>query len=144
ATEGHTDRTAPRRRNRGQGFCLVRRLANPARLPELLLALKTHQNNIDARLRQLKHVHYSRFVPIFDRGLLLIVTEFDGVQEDYVMDFATVLDTEFSFILSYMEGAPPLPVIRHPEAFYDYVRRNAQLLPTGDSDPFSAYPTKSV
>jgi hypothetical protein len=138
------------KRAAGQGFCLVMRLANPARLGELLATLndkgKGYADRIKIQLRRLRYVHYSRFVPIFDRGVLLIVTEFDGVQEDYVMDFAMVLDEEFSFILSYMEGAPRLPVSRYPDEFYDYVKRNSRLLPPPleDQRPFSAYPGKSV
>ena len=119
---------------RGQGFCLVMKLRYPAQMGELLKGVekfkgKDGNGEINKRLNALKYVHYSRFVPLIDRGVLLIVTEFDGDQKDYVMDFAAVLDREFSFILSFMEDAPPLPVGEHPKAFYAYVERNTKLLP---------------
>jgi cytochrome P450/deferrochelatase/peroxidase EfeB len=123
---------------RGQGFCLVMKLRYPAQMGELLKGVEEFKGagEIDRRLKALKYVHYSRFVPLVDRGVLLIVTEFDGDQKDYVMDFAAVLDKEFSFILSFMEDAPPLPVGEHPKAFYAYVERNTKLLAGQTADKF--------
>ena len=102
--------------NIGKGFSLVMELEDPSRLPELMARLGSEsvKPRIQAALASLDYVHFARFLPLWDRGLLMIITEFDGAMPDYVMDFAAVLDDEFSLILSYMKGQPPLPVSRYP------------------------------
>lgn len=129
----------------GRGFSLVMELEDPARLGELMqkLGSATYMRRIQKALASLDYVHFARFVPVWDRGLLLIVTEFDGAMSDYVLDFAAVLDDEFSLILSYMKGHPPLPVSRYPDKFWDYVNRNTGPKapdPAAYPEPFSAYP----
>jgi hypothetical protein len=133
----------------GQGFNLVMELLDPKALPGLMqrLAEPGVQGKIEAALASLDYVHYSRFVPLWDLGVLQIITEFDGVMSDYVLDFAAILDQEFSLILSYMKGQPRLPVSKYPEEFWQYVSRNTRplnpLLPDY-APPFSAYPGKTV
>src|SRR6186997_3366717 len=121
--------TAPARPHVAQGFNLVMTLEDKRQLPELLAWLKEPGNRkrLDEALESLHFVHYLRFVPIPEDGKLLIVTEFDGTQRDYVMDFAVKLDREFSKILSYMKGRPRLPVSEYPDEFYAYVDRNTVL-----------------
>src|SRR5262245_54611434 len=136
--------------NVGKGFSLVMELEDPGRLVELMLRLDDPavKPRIQAALASLDYVHFARFLPLWDKGLLLIVTEFDGQMQDYVMDFATVLDDEFSLILSYMKGRPPLPVSRYPVEFWDYVDKNtgpkttnpARPEPFAYPDVFSDYP----
>ena len=136
--------------NIGKGFSLVMELEDPSRLPELMARLGSDsvKPRIQAALASLDYVHFARFLPLWDRGLLMIITEFDGAMPDYVMDFAAVLDDEFSLILSYMKGQPPLPVSRYPEQFWQYVDRNtgpkttdpAQPNPLAYPDVFSDYP----
>lgn len=133
----------------GKGFTLVMELQEPDRLVELMTRLDDPANKERTRgaLRALDYVHFARFVPLWDHGLLLIVTEFDGEMRDYVTDFAVVLDAEFSLILSYMKDAPPLPVRSDPEAFWRYVEKNTRSTP-GDPfafpEPFCAYEGRSV
>ncbi len=138
---------APARPHVAQGFNLVMSLEDKRQLPELLAWLKEPDNRrrLDEALESLHFVHYSRFVPIPEDGKLLIVTEFDGTQRDYVMDFAVKLDREFSKILSYMKGRPRLPVSEYPDEFYAYVDRNTVL--PGQTEPpsmFRAYRDKTV
>jgi Dyp-type peroxidase family len=133
----------------GKGFTLVMQLQDPGRLIELMSRLDdpTAKARIRAALGALEYVHFARFVPLWEHGLLLVVTEFDGEMRDYVTDFAVVLDDEFSLILSYMRDAPPLPVRHDPEAFWRYVEKNTRSIP-GDPlaypEPFCAYPGRSV
>jgi len=129
----------------GRGFCLVMALQDPARLAELMQKLDSarYKPRIQKALAALDYVHYARFVPVWEQGLLLIVTEFDGAMPDYVMDFAAVLDDEFSLILSYMKDQPPLPVSRYPEQFWQYVDKHTgpkAPQPGAYPEPFSAYP----
>lgn len=133
----------------GRGFSLVMELDEPARLGELMARLGVPQakQRIGSALRSLDYIHFARFLPLWEHGLLLIVTEFDGEMEDYVLDFAAVLNDEFSLILSYMKGRPALPVREHPVEFIDYVRRHTRpldpALPAHD-DPFCAYPGRTA
>src|SRR5262245_28253457 len=129
--------------NVGKGFSLVMELEDPGRLVELMLRLDDPavKPRIQAALASLDYVHFARFLPLWDKGLLLIITEFDGQMQDYVMDFATVLDDEFSLILSYMKGRPPLPVSRYPVKFWEYVDRNTGAKTTDPANPAPfAYP----
>ena len=107
----------------GRGFNLVMQLVNPPRLPDLMKRLgdEATRKRIDTALAALDYVHYARFLPLWDQGVLMIITEFDGQPEDYVKDFAAVLDDEFSMILGYMKGQPRLPVSRFPDEFWEYV-----------------------
>jgi len=135
--------------NVGKGFTLVMELEDPARLPELMNKLKDARPQIQASLASLDYVHYSRFVPLWKQGLLLIVTEFDGEMQDYVTDFAVVLDDEFSLILSFMKGYDKkhLPVSRHTDKFWAYVDKYtgpktidpANPFPPPYPEPFSVY-----
>ncbi|MBS0449360.1 MAG: hypothetical protein JSR59_25860 [Proteobacteria bacterium] len=120
-------------------------LKEPGLLMELMGKIAARQANISRALASLDYVHYARFVPIPREGLLLIVTEFDGDMANYVLDFAVVLDEEFSTILSYMVDGPPGPVSRYPNEFIAYVTANTRL-PDGSPlpDPFSPYPGLSV
>jgi len=131
--------------NIGKGFSLVMELEDPNRLTELMAKLGSElvKPRIQAALASLDYVHFARFLPLWDRGLLMIITEFDGAMQDYVMDFAAVLDDEFSLILSYMKGQPPLPVSRYPGKFWEYVDKNTGPKPPDPQaypDVFSDYP----
>ena len=133
----------------GRGFSLVMQLQDPERLAELMFKLDqpATKQRVGAALASLDYVHFARFLPLWDHGLLLIVTEFDGDMRDYVTDFAVVLDDEFSLILSYMRDAPPLPVSRDPDAFWRYVEKHTRSAP-GEllryPDPFCAYEGRTV
>ncbi len=131
----------------GKGFNLVMQLQDPSKLPLLMSKLKAAQPSLNRVLRSLDYVHFARFLPLWDHGLLLVVTEYDGEMRDYVMDFSTVLDDEFSLILSFMKDQPPLPVSRYPDKFWEYIVTHTG--PKGNhpgayADPFCAYPGLSV
>lgn len=133
----------------GRGFSLVMELQDPARLAELMhkLGQPATKARIGAALASFEYVHFARFLPLWDHGLLLIVTEFDGDMRDYVTDFAVALDAEFSLILSYMRGRPPLPVSSDVEAFWRYVEKNTRSAPgetRPNPEPFCAYEGRSV
>lgn len=129
-----------------QAFSLVMELKDPSQLKELTDRIAEVRETIDRALQSLDYVHSSRFVPIPHKGLLLIVTEFDGDMADYVLDFAVVLDKEFSMILSYMKDCPPLPVSRYPQDFWHYVRDHQAPKFDPDKPPrmFSPHKGKSV
>lgn len=133
----------------GRGFSLVMQLQDPARLGELMhkLGQPATKARIGAALASLDYVHFARFLPLWDHGLLLIVTEFDGEMRDYVTDFAVALDDEFSLILSYMRDRPPLPVSSDVEAFWRYVEKHTRSAPGEPRpfpEPFCAYEGRSV
>jgi len=135
-----TDPTTASRVN--GAFSLLMRLEDPKKLPELLsrLADPYTKGRIDAALESLDYVHYARFLPLIDCGALMIITEFDGIMRDYVMDFAAALDREFSMILAYMKDRPMLPVSAYPAEFWGYVSSNL----VKDTGLYSAYPAKTV
>lgn len=133
----------------GRGFNLVMQLEDPSRLTELMakLASPGTRGRLQQALASLDYVHYARFLPLWEHGLLLIVTEFDGAMKDYVTDFAAALDDEFSLILSYMKDRPPLPVSRYPDQFWNYVDKYTGHKgdhPLAYPQPFSAYPGLTV
>jgi hypothetical protein len=112
------------------GLNLVLRLAQPSRMCELLLRLLDAQPRIQQALDELHFVHFARFLPSRDGSALMVITEFDGPLEPYVMDFAIAIGEEFDMMLSYVDAAdkpPPGPVKDHPEAFWDFVRQNNRV-----------------
>lgn len=123
-----------------QGLNLALRLKSPALMRELLRAIDGMLPAVRAALEGLHYVHFARFLPTSDGSTLLVITEFDGALDRYVLDFASVLSDEFSTILGYVEGAPPLPVREHREAFWAFVKRhNEERI-----QPWSAYPDMTV
>lgn len=70
---------------------LVLKLADPARLPLMLLDVATSQPIIQRALNDLSFLHFARFLPSWDGSALVVVTEFDGPLKPYVMDFVIAL-----------------------------------------------------
>ena len=140
--------TAPTREV-SHGLNLVMRLRDKNLLAELMGQINARRERVRMALAELNYLHFSRFLPLWEDGLLLVITEFDGDFDDYVMDFAAVLDDEFSLILSYMQDPPPLPVSRYPREFLDYITRCSKPekrippLPA-NKDPSCPYPDKTV
>ena len=136
----------------GDAFSLVMELEDPSKLRGLMLdrlSDKAVKDRIDAALESLDYVHFARFLPVSflpdaihksGKALLLIVTEFDGHMEDYVMDFAAALDREFTMIIGYMKERPALPVSKHPHEFWKYVESHLQK----SAYFFSSYPAVTV
>ena len=70
----------------------------------------------------------------------MVITEYDGGLQSYVMDFVAVLGDVFDTILQFVQGAPPLPVQR-------YAREFAQFVTSHDVrqvHTWSAYPNSTV
>lgn len=137
-----------------QGLNLVIPMESPASLIALMQQLNAPatQQKIGAALQGLHYVHFARFLPLFEHGILLVITEFDGKLEGpvtphddgalkaYTMDFAAVLSDEFSLILSHARNKPRLPVKDYPDDFWHYVRAHHD----GRFQPFCAYADKTV
>lgn len=115
-------------------------LKNPAQMPALLSILDAVKPQIQAALGALHYVHFARFLPARDGSTLMVITEYDGDLNAYLMDFVAVLGDEFNAILDFVVDAPRLPVQQYPRDFCDFVTRNnlAQV------KAWSAYPLKTV
>lgn len=141
-----------------RGLNLALKLADPAKLPLMLWDIVAAQPKIDLAIRELSFLHFARFVPSWDGSALMVITEFDGPLEDYVLDFAIVVGDVFDTLLSYVESPPKLPVRENPSDFLRFVRlwnrvpygpRRADGSPTllpgrFDFPIYQAYPDKTV
>ena len=143
------------------GLNLALKLRHPVQMPLMLWDVVVARPQIQQALAQLSFLHFARFVPSSDGTALMVVTEFDGPLQPYVMDFAIALGGVFDRLLSYVEGAPPLPVRDHPDEFWQFVQlwnrvpflppaspREADdpaLLPVDFDYPlYAAYPDKTM
>lgn len=116
------------------GLFLVLRLKTPAQMPALLAAISSAMPQVHKALSTLHYVHFARFVPLFDTGALLVITEFDGdlsttetyrqSLNSYLMDFVLVLGDVFNVMLDFVAGAPRLPVQQYPRDFITFVMAN--------------------
>jgi hypothetical protein len=118
---------------------LILPMKSPAQMPALLGTLADARPAVNEALQSLHYVHFARFLPSRDGSVLMVITEFDGGLESYVMDFVGVLGDVFNMILQFVQGAPPLPVQRYAREFIQYVTN--QNTPTG---VWSAYPGATV
>ena len=141
--------------NRQVSHCLnlALPLNNPSiDLPCVLLDIAAAQPRIKQALVELNFLHFARFVPSRDGKFLMVVTEFDGPFEPYVLDFAVCIGDIFDRLLERCDPKPRLPVRQHPEEFLAFVRKWNQVPDgTGGMHPpefdyplFSAYPDKTV
>jgi hypothetical protein len=107
---------------------------------EQVQSLPRDVNPITTALDALRTVHFARFTFI-DETRLAVITTYDGDFEAYINEFVDHIGDVFNMLLSYMDGAPPLPVQEHRHEFLDFVRRyDLTCLP-----PFySAYPERTV
>ena len=121
------------------GLNLFLPLKNPAQFPALGAALAAKMADTQAALRSLHYVHFARFVPTPDYSSLIVITEYDGDLKSYVMDFVAVLGDVFNAILDFVDGAPPLPVQKFPNEFWEFVQKHNVT-----ADPWSAYPHMTV
>lgn len=141
--------------NRQVSHCL--NLALPLKdpaidLPCVLLDIAAAKPRIKQALVELNFLHFARFVPSRDGRFLMVVTEFDGPFEPYVLDFAVCIGDIFDRLLERCKPKPRLPVRQNPEEFLAFVREwNRVPDGTGGMHPpefdyplFSAYPDKTV
>jgi hypothetical protein len=118
------------------GLNLILPLKNPAQMPALMAAIAAARPQVNAALTNLHYIHFARFLPMPDGSALLVVTTYDGDLTSYLMDFVAVLGDVFSEILSFVRGAPPLPVTEYPVAFVQFVQAHNMTL----AGVWSAYP----
>ena len=120
---------------------------------ELLKAILEKDASISLALTELHYVHFARFLPTRDGKALLVITEFDGDLDSYVMDFALAIGDVFDLILAQAKYCPAhLPVRDHPAEFLAYIKLNNTVQVTTqqgqyaiqDFPVFSAYPDKTV
>jgi cytochrome P450/deferrochelatase/peroxidase EfeB len=106
------------------GLNLALPLENPSRLPLLLWEISAAQPKIRTALDHLSFLHYARFVPSWDGRALMVITEFDGPLEPYVMDFVIAIGDVFDVLLSYVDTRwrPKLPTREFPDEFLEFVR----------------------
>jgi len=122
------------------GLNLLMPMKSPAQMPGLLQLIKFAQPTIDQALADLHSVHFARFLPVPDGSGLWVITTFDGDLNDYLMDFVAALGDVFNVLLSYIAGAPPLPVQRYPREFCQFVAdHNLE-----EVNLWSAYPDVTV
>ncbi len=74
------------------------------------------------------------------RNQLGFFTIFDGSLEKYIQDFAENLSAVFDAVFPHVVGAPPTPVAKNADAFYQWALAN-NYPPIGF---YSAYPGLSV
>ncbi|MCM2310702.1 MAG: hypothetical protein NDI84_04790 [Steroidobacteraceae bacterium] len=141
-----------------RGLNLALKLEDPQRLPLLLWDIVVARPKIQKAIEELSFIHYARFVPSWDGTALMVITEFDGPLEPYVMDFVIALGDVFDVLLEYVDKAerPRLPVRDHPDEFWHFVRQwnrvpfsrrvnEAALFPADFEYPlYNAYPGQTV
>lgn len=84
-------------------------------------------------------LHFSHWVP-FERNHIGFFTIFDGDFAKYIQDFADKTSFVFDALFPHVEGAPPTPVAKNAQAFYQWALAN-NYPPIGF---YSAYPGLSV
>jgi hypothetical protein len=115
-------------------------MKSPAQMPALMGSLAGATAEVGAALTSLHYVHFARFLPAPDGSALMVITEYDGGLQNYVMDFVAVLGDVFNTILQFVQGAPPLPVQRYAREFTQFVTAHD----TRRVHVWSAYPNSTV
>lgn len=134
------------------GLNLVLELKQPLLMPALLAELALLGEKTRKALKELHFVHFARFLPLRDQSALLVITEFDGPLDPYVLDFVIAIGDVFDAILVHVKDADGVwPVRKHPQEFMDFVRRNNRVMVApglpylGEYYPvYSAYPEQTV
>ena len=68
-------------------------------------------------------LHVAHFVP-FEHNHLGFFTVYDGSFETYIQDFADKTAFMFDALFKHVEGAPPTPVAKNAQAFYQWALDN--------------------
>ena len=68
-------------------------------------------------------LHVAHFVP-FEKNHLGFFTVYDGSFEKYIQDFAEKTSMMFNTLFPHVEGAPPTPVEKNAQAFYEWALEN--------------------
>ncbi len=146
----------------GSGLNLALRLENPSDMPWVIYDIAVAQPSIQRALDRLSFLHYARFVPSHDGVALMVITEFDGPLEPYIMDFVIAIGDVFNLLMGYVDPAiyprKFLPIQDHTDEFLKFVlhwnrlplgrrldKTEAVLLPKNFHFPvYSAYPKSTV
>ena len=115
-------------------------MKNPTQMPALLALLLAAAPKVHDALAGLHYVHFARFLPSYDGSALWVITAYDGGLESYIMDFVAVLGDQFTEILQFIAGAPPLPVQKYATDFTQFIMSH-NLSQVG---VWSAYPEITV
>jgi len=89
-----------------------------------------------------RHVHVAWFELTDDGRSLALRTIYDGDFDAYIEHFALKVGDLFDLLFESIEGAPPMPVAEHPDAFVETIRRFNRT-PLGGYF-YSAYPRHEV
>ena len=85
-------------------------------------------------------LHFGRWVDFHDHNQLGFFSAFDGTLRKYIQDFAKFEGPLFNSLFKHVVNAPPLPVEKNVDAFYDWiVANNVEVIGF-----YSAYPALSV
>jgi hypothetical protein len=85
-------------------------------------------------------LHFARWLNYHEQNKIGFFSAFDGALRKYIDDFAKYMGNTFNLLFKHVVNAPPLPVEKNVDAFYDWIVAN-NLKVAGF---YSAYPTLSV
>jgi len=127
------------------GLNLTLELNDPRKMPLLLAQLQIRSAQTRVALNELHFVHFARFLPARGNTALLVITEFDGPLEPYVMDFVIAIGDVFTLILSYVKGAEEVESVKeHPRAFWEFIKKNNCVVVVPGAMQWDDYPIYSA
>ena len=85
-------------------------------------------------------VHFARWVNLHDHNQIAFFSVFDGSLRQYIEDFAKYMGPTFDLLFKHVVNAPPMPVQKNVDAFYDWIVANNLHV----SGFYCAYPSLSV
>lgn len=109
---------------------------------KLKMVIKYGAPQIESKLNEARHVHFSWFVFLENDTKLALFTTYDGNFEAYIEHFAFQIGPLFDKLFEHIQDAPPLPVEKFPKEFVQTIRRYNETPVEGYF--FSAYPTQNV
>lgn len=112
---------------------------NAAKLKQII---KYGAPQIEKKLKDARHVHFSWFIFLENDTKLALFTTYDGDFDAYIEHFALEIGVLFDKLFEHIEDAPPAPVSQFPKEFVETIRKYNQSPVQGYF--FSAYPTQSV
>ena len=127
------------------GLNLTLELNDPRQMPQLLAQLQLRSADTRAALDGLNFVHFARFLPTRGNAALLVITEFDGPLQAYVMDFVIAIGDVFTLILSYVKGAEGVGSVKeNPRAFWEFIKANNAVVVLPGAMQWDDYPLYSA
>ncbi len=93
-----------------------------------------HRTRARKRRIRIGTLHFSHWVP-FENNHLGFFTIFDGDFEKYIQDFADKTSFVFDAVFPHVDGAPPTPVAKNAQAFYEWALEATTIRPSGSTAP---------